>query len=290
MTDFKFIPQYKGKDLDKVVKSELQTEYYAGIKYDGNYVQIHKKGDKVIIFTSGGKAFRLLDLEAVLVSNNPNVDFILEAEYIGNTSGTLGSRGLCTTTTWRTEYKKGIASFAAGTKFKVFDILYLKSEQAEHIFTGSHIPFETRQTLLLGNVNFTKHITPVVFTKMSLDAAQEGAKLHIKNGWEGFFLFHPLHIIKTNGRSNLAIKVKYRPTAELLCIGVTEGEGKYAGMIGSLLLVDVIGRTVSVGSGLSDYDRAKDPGFYIDKFIKIEYEQILDTYIQPTIVPLKESN
>ena len=70
-------------------------------------------------------------------------------------------------------------------------------------------------------------------------------------------------------------------------MGITEGEGKYKGMIGSLVLQDASGRIVSVGSGLSDAYRSKASIAYIGKVIEIEYEQILDTYIQPTFVTVR---
>ena len=63
--------------------------------------------------------------------------------------------------------------------------------------------------------------------------------------------------------------------ADLLCIGTTEGEGKYSKEIGALILRDKKGREVAVGSGLSDYDRSLDPLNFIGKVIEIGYEQII---------------
>ena len=49
------IKQCKGKDLATVPTSELLAEYYDSIKYDGNYVQIHKNGMQVKFYTSAVK-------------------------------------------------------------------------------------------------------------------------------------------------------------------------------------------------------------------------------------------
>ncbi len=54
-------------------------------------------------------------------------------------------------------------------------------------------------------------------------------------------------------------------------------------MIGALLLEDSKGRVVSVGSGLSDDQRRVNSMYFVGRVIEIEYEQILDTYIQPII-------
>ena len=81
-------------------------------------------------------------------------------------------------------------------------------------------------------------------------------------------------------------KYKKRRTADLLCIGTTEGEGKYEGQLGSLVLRDNSGRVCNVGSGLDDDDRLLDD--WIDKVIEIEFEQIIDTYIQPTFIRVRD--
>lgn len=294
MHNFEFIKQYKGKDLNKVTQSQIQDEYYCGTKYDGNYVQIHKFGDQVMFFSSGGKPFCLDDIEAELVENNKGIDFIIEVEYTGLTDGKLGSRGECTTTTWRTNFSKLINCNAGNAKFKAFDILYLSETTLcdtilydciinENNFEDRYICFEEF------NIELGKNIDLIKFHKLTLEEAKDRAKWLCDNGWEGLFLFHEKHIIKDKGRSNLAIKLKMRPTADLKCINVTEGEGKYLGMIGSLVLVDSQGRIVKVGAGLSDDDRDKEPEEFVGKVIEIEYEQILDTYIQPTYKCIREN-
>ena len=46
------IEQCKGKDLTDVPKSRLLPDgWYTSIKYDGNYVQIEKKGNEVKFYT-----------------------------------------------------------------------------------------------------------------------------------------------------------------------------------------------------------------------------------------------
>jgi DNA ligase-1 len=110
----------------------------------------------------------------------------------------------------------------------------------------------------------------------------------VNKGWEGMYLKHKTHTQRAGKRVNDAIKLKFRATADLLCVDMEPGEGKYEGMIGSLILRDSEGRLVSVGSGLNDIDRQRPDMYFINKVIEIEYEQIIDTYIQPTFVRIRE--
>jgi len=281
-----FIKQYKGKDIDKVPYKYLEDRYYAGIKYDGNYVQIVKEGNAVTFYTSSGKPFKLDDIEAELVELNPNIDFILESEYIADTRGVLGDRGQCTTTRYRTNTSKGITNVAGANKFKVFDILYISIGDTN--FYNCELDednFEERYTHFTEhNIELGSNLELVEFRSITLEEAKKEAEFYCALGGEGYFLFHSTHTWKDKGRSNLAIKLKMKPKVQLECIGTVEGEGKYVGMVGSLTLKDYEGRIVNVGSGLSDIDRNKEASYYIGKNILIEYEQILDTYIQPRFI------
>jgi len=98
----------------------------------------------------------------------------------------------------------------------------------------------------------------------------------------------PEEIYHFEKRVNHAIKIKQRPTTDLLCIDTELGEGKYADCIGALILTDSKGRIVKVGSGLSDSDRRTHEDYFIGKIIEINYEQIMETYQQPTFVQVRE--
>lgn len=284
------IKQCKGKDLGKVPKSKLEDLFYASIKYDGHYVQIKKQDNKVAFHTSGGKEFYIEHIADELINLNPFEDFIIEAEYIADTSGKLGNRGKAARlTTYRTNFEKGLDSGAIPGKdiFKVFDCIW--SNNLKHntgIELGCNV-FGDRLSMLK-TLDLGTHLEVVEFTSLiTLNECKELAKVKVKHGFEGLYLKSPGHIYSPGKRVNNAIKLKLRPTADLLCIGVTEGEGKYVGMIGSLVLQDSKGRIVRVGAGLSDVSRDKDGDTYIGKVIEIEYEQILDTYIQPTYIGIR---
>ena len=271
------IKQCKGKSLDKVPASKLlPAGYYESTKYDGNYCQIHKIGDTVTVYSSGNKTIKLNDLEEFLVENNSDKSFILEAEFIGLSEGKLGDRTKCgIMTTWRTLTAKGLPCNVLDNKFVVFDIIV------------ANVDFDDRLKLLK-TIKLPDNLFIPEFTgPISLSESKGIAKDKCKSAWEGSYIKHRTHICELGKRVNTAIKLKLRPTADLLCINIEDGEGKYEGMIGSLVLQDSKGRIVKVGSGLNDDDRAVEPNSFIGNVIEIEYEQILDTYIQPTFITIR---
>jgi ATP-dependent DNA ligase len=287
------IKQCKGKDIEKVPKSKLlQDGWYASIKYDGHYVQIHKKGNNVTFFTSGGKEFYIEHIADELCNLNPNVDFIIECEYIADTTGKLGCRGSAAKlTTYRTNFAKGLESGSIVGKdiFKVFDLIYYDNSIIGCNWIPEHnIKFDRRLSDLK-SIELGTHCELVITPYKAFNLDKIDVNSFLDEGYEGLYLKHKDHIYEPGKRVNTAIKLKGRKTADLLCLGMEPGEGKYEGMIGSLILIDTKGRVVRVGSGLNDSDRlmAFDLTFK-DRVIEIEYEQILDTYIQPTYIRVRD--
>ncbi|WAB25021.1 DNA ligase (ATP) activity protein [Lysinibacillus phage vB_LfM_LysYB1] len=76
---------------------------------------------------------------------------------------------------------------------------------------------------------------------------------YLNEGYEGIMIkdIHSLYHCK---RTNDWLKVKPVDTFDLEVIGYEEGEGKYVGMLGALI-VDFKGHKVNVGSGYSDVQR-----------------------------------
>ena len=275
-----FIKQCKGKDFCNLPnKVDLdEKNYYASIKYDGHYIQIHIDNDKVRFFTSGGKEFYVNYLARRLTQFQNG---IYEAEFIGNARGQLGDRtkvGILTT--WRTEFAKGIESTYNNEKIVIFD--YYSTE-----------PFSKRLerlTNLKRSALCDDKIQIVAYTgSMSIADGRFYSMRVRKEGWEGIMLKHKDHRQIPGKRVNEAIKIKERPTADLLCIATKEGEGKYAGAIGSLVLTNKDATMfVSVGSGLTDTQRAKRPEEFIGKVVEIAYDSIKDTYVQPTFIGIRK--
>lgn len=84
-----------------------------------------------------------------------------------------------------------------------------------------------------------------------LDAVSSG-------GGEGLMLHHALAHYRA-GRTDGLLKYKRWDDAEARVVGYRPGKGKYAGMVGALLVQDAHGRRFALGSGLRDADRLDPP-------------------------------
>ncbi|MBL38710.1 MAG: DNA ligase [Xanthomonadales bacterium] len=92
------------------------------------------------------------------------------------------------------------------------------------------------------------------------DAAELEARLEAlaAAGSEGLMLHHQDALYRS-GRSQDLLKYKMHDDAEARVVGYTEGKGKYAGLVGALVVEREDGRRFRLGSGLSDNDRASPP-------------------------------
>lgn len=283
----------KGKALDKLPKKEaasFDTDIFAvSTKYDGNQIFIVKRNNKVTWFTSDHKQFDIPGLGTELLHNKS--DFILVAEFMYNCEGKLGDRKhSAILTTLRTRWNKFMANPLSFKEelctIKVFDCLpYIDGELCS--FIQYDLSYEKRLEVA-SLLHFPPQISKVKTKLMTGAESKLYSKKLVNEGWEGVMCIDPKSKYQAGKRVNYSVKLKYRKTADLLCIDIVAGEGKYDEMIGALVLQDSEGRIVSVGSGLDDAARKPElSDYYLGKIIEIEYEQIMDTYIQPVFVQVR---
>lgn len=280
-----FGPQ-KGKSLEKlpIKAAEHFNEgtFLVSPKYDGNQIWIVKKDGRVRYFTSDWKEFKIPHLSPTLLANKD--DFILIGEFMYGCEGKLGDRRKSAIlTTWRTDFSKGLVSKVdeAKVNIRVFDCLLYEN----NLLATNRI---AEDRLMVANLlTLPEGITVTRFSRMSGAEAKLRAKRLVHEGWEGVMCIAPNSTYQIDKRVNYAVKIKFRKTADLLCIDVEEGTGKCNG-IGSLVLQDKAGRIVRVGSGLDYAGATREGSKFVGKIIEIEYEQLMDTYIQPVFVAIRE--
>jgi len=104
----------------------------------------------------------------------------------------------------------------------------------------------------------------LVFYQAMRDRGEEGAVIKVAESvWE-------------DARSKNMVKLKAINDIDAVCVGVEPGQGKYANMIGALLCEDSTGELkFSVGTGLKDDDRKKDPSYYIGSIVECTYNEII---------------
>ncbi len=255
----------------KLLKKYLKYPLFAGIKYDGNLVVVVVDPDSSTTFITSGGHIYTNDHSTVFEKYPPGV---YTAERIG-TNGKLGDRVNCNLRGPRGD------QVSYGHTYKVHDMVSY-AEYTEGISMDTYGARRERLRSIAGKEWVTDR---VINTREELEQYLDAV---VAMGYEGIMIKDPNWFWeRTKSRRIDMVKYKRRPTADLYCTGVTEGEGKYEDMIGALQLEDSAGRKVSVGSGLSDWERTRPDDYFVGEVIEIEYEQIIDTYIQPTYIQVR---
>ncbi len=258
----------KAYDYGKKPKP-LNFPMYAGIKYDGNYVNIVVTPEDTRFYTSGGHEYSHWEVYLGLPAG-----FVYMAERIKG-EGLLGDRRGCSL-----EGPKG-SQFAKGENtYKIFDCVSLEDFE----LGSSSVPYQERR----GRIPFEHAAGEIIIN--SIDDAEEWLDGLVSEGIEGLVLkSFDMKWRDSKSRRTDFVKWKKRQTADLLCIEEIEGEGNSKGIIGSLRLRDSLGREFNVGSGLS-LNGDLPFGSYVGYVCEIEYEHInpAGTYIQPVVIGIRK--
>ena len=163
--------------------------------------------------------------------------------------------------------------------FVIWDSLTLQ-EFEEGLSTR---PYTQRQGEAIRICFLTSRLKPVPsFRVYSIKEAQAIADDFILEGGEGAII-KKLDAVWKDGTSKDLVKIKAVLDADLLCVDVEEGSGKYKGKVGALVLETSCGRLrVKVGTGLSDLDRAKPFDYYVGKVIEIQYNEFIKSKVKST--------
>ncbi|MCI4436886.1 MAG: hypothetical protein JHC33_08790 [Ignisphaera sp.] len=251
-------------------RKPLTFPLYAGIKYDGHSVTVIPTEDEPTFYSSGG----------IVYEHDINLDlpvgFIFFAERIA-TLGKLGDRHGCSL-----EGSLGNKFAKPTNHYKIFDAVTTQ-EYNEGV---SNRPYKERRNFLSNLCNGTGLLAEeyLVKTQEDLELLMRTA---IIDGWEGLVL-KSLDMPWRDSKSRKIdfCKYKRRQTADLYCMEEIPGEGNSQNIIGSIKLVDNVGRIVNVGSGLS-LNGDLPFGSYLHKVVEISYEHIHDTYIQPVVICIR---
>ena len=215
-----FKPQ-KGKAFDKLPAKALKNfdsnKYLLSTKYDGNQIFIVKHHNEIRFFTSDWKEFYISTVAVLLESVSGS--FVIVGEYLHGCEGKLGDRTKSAKlTTYRTNFSKGLDNYLSDevkTKIKVFDFLEIFSES---LLVDK--PYSER--LEKAREIFSVYTSLDVIDTMLVTGKQAVviAKSLVRDGWEGAMIVDPDSYYQVGKRVNYSIKLKYRKTADLLCIGV----------------------------------------------------------------------
>ena len=257
---------FEQKLVDKVVFPALvQT------KMDGMRFNAIVKNGAVEFRSRNGKEIQLLgNLEQEFLQLSGGIDVVFDGELLVKENGKILDRqtgnGILN--------KANKNTIAPEEAAKVVAVVWDFIPYPDFVNGICKITYENRYNALwetLKSQDQDKISLIKTWVVGSYDEAQVIFKQLLSEGEEGIIL-KDKDSIWEDKRSKGQVKFKAVLDADVLCVGVEAGTGKYAGMIGSLLCETSDGIIkVSVGSGLTDEDRKKPAEEYIGKIIAINY-------------------
>lgn len=255
---------------------------------DGVYIGealIYKDGKPLDRKTGNGMITSYIKRESTLGSLQSKIDAVL------NSGRYLTGKNLKISEEIK-QKEQEFAKIDTALHFVIWDSLTLQ-EFEEGLSTR---PYTERFGEAIKATFMTSKLKPVPSYRVySVKEAQAIADEYISEGGEGAIV-KKLDTIWKDGTSKDMVKIKAVLDADLLCVDVEEGSGKYKGKVGALVLETSCGRLrVKVGTGLKDLDRAKPFDYYVGKVIEIQYNEFIkskskstDSLFLPRFVEVRE--
>lgn len=294
-----FIPKI-GIMRGMLCPEKISGEYLATEKIDGNRRLIFTRETGVEVYTRSGKR----DLGLVEIMEEAKqlpIGYVFDCECVamgdfadnialrqasasilnrGSKSKKTGVQALCFDVLPITEYNEGKSRLSALAR-KALVAKLLGDMQSVAFLLGS---FTSIANSLEAFVNkfpsvTLQHIKPLPILGV-VHSTEEGFKLAEpiwETGGEGVMLVDVTspYEVNPNPRKTL-LKIKATIEYKLPCVGVYEGDNKYAGMLGGIEVGYTVNGTtyrVGVGSGFADYQRAEywaHPERIVGKLVEIE--------------------
>lgn len=270
------IPKFKVQLAKEVPIENLKYPLIGQLKYDGVRLVTIWAHEQIVFKTRNGKIIHLPRIKAELEKVCAKLALkpcVLDGEVIIK-------QGLSVD---RTKVSGMINSARSGNtinedllEFNIFDWLPYEDFQKQKC----GLPYIERYNKLFAVVaQLPDNYKPAInYDFRSPEEVQTVYSQLIEQGQEGLIL-KPHHHKYTFKRSKDWVKLKEVRTADLQCIDVEMGTGKYQGMIGALVCkgkVEGKSVVVKVGSGLTDLDRAMAHGDYLYKTIEIKYNSVIE--------------
>ena len=282
------------------ILEKLGGKCIAEYKYDGERIQVHKKGDEVTLFSR--RLENISDqypdaVELVKRFVKPK-EAILEAECVAIDVDTGEMRPFQELMHRRRKYEIAKAVEEYPVSLFMFDALYV---------AGKDLTLESYPIRRKALVNAIKESERVKTAKYLITSnAKELEKFFleaIEDGCEGLVCksIAPDSVYQAGARGWLWIKYKrdYKSemtdTVDLVVVGAFHGRGKRAGTYGALLLAtynsesDVFETVTKCGTGFTDEDLAKLPKMLEKHIIKHKHPRVnsfleADVWFEPVIV------
>ncbi|WP_457625572.1 ATP-dependent DNA ligase [Persephonella sp.] len=253
--------------IPSFILQKLGGKAGAEYKYDGERIQVHRKGDRFILFSRRLEniTHQFPDLIEFLKESTPD-EYILELEAVVIDPSSGAIRPFQDLMNRRVKYVTRFHMMMYPVAGFLFDIMYLKGEDL------TVKPYPERRKILEDVVKTTDRIN--LATRKVIDNVEDLESFFleaIENGCEGLVCksLKKESIYQAGKRGFLWIKYKrdYKShladTLDLVVVGAFYGKGQRAGYFGSLLMAcydpetDQFKTVCKVGTGFSEDDFKK---------------------------------
>lgn len=244
---------------------------YAELKYDGVRITIVKEGRSVKFLTRNGNQVNLPHLTKVCLRSRR--DWVLDTEVTYSSGKSADRTGISGEI--NSAMKGGLVQESAFV-FNVFDWLPL-AEFNQQICTKPYLDRRVYAMSALTDLQSEQFKIATATECHTHAAINELFTAYLANGYEGLILKQPRAMYEYK-RSATWTKLKEVLDADLTCVAIEEGKGKYLNMIGALVCKgEVAGKaiTVRVGSGLTDADRCSPNDSYVGHTIEVKYNAVV---------------
>ena len=253
-------------------KTKLTFPMIAQTKMDGMRFNAIVENGKVSYRTRAGKELDLFGvLDADVMNLTAETEYVLDGELLmAGPDGTPMDRKTGNGLLTKFQKGTGTADLAKQIRAVVWDIIPLFAFRKGRCSVG----YRERHLMLHPNQVGRIQIAPITIVN-SMEEAQTLYQQKLLEGEEGLVLKDPKGQWEDK-RVKHQVKMKAELEADLVVVGYTEGTGKYAGKIGSLLVETEDGEVkTSVGTGLNDEERSLDPSEFMGKIVAVKYNAVI---------------
>ncbi|MDW8044747.1 MAG: ATP-dependent DNA ligase [Nitrososphaerota archaeon] len=250
------------ESAEEILK-KLEGKAAAEYKLDGERLQIHKQGDRVILFSRRLENITNHYPDAIqLVNENVKVnEGILEAEVVAINVDTGEYLPFQELMHRRRKYgiEEAMKQYPIALNF--FDLLYVDGEE---YITKPYVERRKRLEEVIVETDRVKIVPTIIATKP--DEIERFMEQAITDGCEGLVIKDLDSLYRAGAREFAWIKLKreYRAgltdTIDLVIVGAFYGKGRRAGRYGTFLLaaydkeLDVFRTACKIGTGFTDED------------------------------------
>ena len=250
---------------------KIKFPAYVQLKMDGMRFNAIVREGKCEFRSRNGKEIQLLgNLEHDFISMANGIDCVFDGELLVDFGNRIADRQ--TGNGILNKANKGTISVAdaACVRATVWDVIPYILFEAGYCATPYSKRFATLTDLI--ETHHPEKVTLVESEEVSsYEAAKDIFEEYLALGQEGIILKDPTGVWEDK-RSKTQIKFKGEEECDLKIVGIEEGTGKYAGMLGAIICESADGiLKVRVGSGFNDEQRKTLGKEIIDKIVAVKY-------------------